>query len=114
MMALEACGDTARSPSPPPSPPPSPDWLLVSGNISVADISATDWVLGDISKVRRPVKPSQAPGDTGVTRRENGSLPAGQMETTGRDCFPNQTKEAILESRTLPESHQGRLWRLKL
>ena len=40
-MALEACGDTVCSPS----PPPSPDGLLVSGNISVADISATDWVL---------------------------------------------------------------------
>ncbi|XP_030233729.1 leucine zipper protein 2 isoform X1 [Gadus morhua] len=62
----------------------------------------------DISKVRRLVKPSQAPGDTGVTRRENGSLPACQMEKTGRDGFPNQTKEAILESRTLPESHQQR------
>ncbi|CAL8352646.1 unnamed protein product [Merluccius merluccius] len=60
----------------------------------------------DISKVQRLVKSSKAPVNAGIMRRENGSITDCQMEKIGRDCFPNQTKETVLESRKLPESHQ--------
>nr|XP_020464469.1 leucine zipper protein 2 isoform X2 [Monopterus albus] len=60
----------------------------------------------DISKVQRIVTASKSPVNTEVMRRESDGVKECQMEKIGGTCFQNQTEEAALESKKLPEPEQ--------
>ncbi|KAG7279927.1 hypothetical protein CRUP_009902, partial [Coryphaenoides rupestris] len=93
---------------PPVPPPPSGQLFRYSPFINSSRVTFQQPHAKDISKVQRLVKSSKAPVNTTVMRRENSSVTDCQMEKVGHDCFPNQTKETIPDSRKLHESRQQR------